>query len=126
MRTLLIDDEKQPSQFGVHVDRIARNYNDGIAALKEGPWDLLLLDHDLKDFTGPNGTERKGWYIVRWLARPGNRKYIPGEIECVSHNPEGRRVIEKAIRDLYRDPNALVTVDPEYMQAYYEGRELDE
>ncbi len=44
MRTLLIDDLRE-----IAVDRVARTFLDGIAALKEGSWDLVLLDHDLGD-----------------------------------------------------------------------------
>jgi CheY-like chemotaxis protein len=121
VRILLIDDKKMPSEVGYEVTKVARDFNSGIAALIDGSWDLLLLDHDLADFTGPDGEERKGWHVIRWLARPENRKYIPGKIICVSYNPEGVRDIEDAINKLYRDPDQLVILDREYMERYYEN-----
>jgi hypothetical protein len=119
MRILLIDDKKTPQELGYDVERIARDFNQGIAALVEGGWDLLLLDHDLADFTGPGGEERKGWHVLRWLARPENRQYIPAKVKCVSHNPEGIRDIEDAMRKLYSDPDKIVILDREYMEQYY-------
>ncbi|HEY9774452.1 MAG TPA: cyclic-phosphate processing receiver domain-containing protein [Planktothrix sp.] len=119
MRILLIDDKKLPQELGYDVELIARDFNTGIAALAEGGWDLLLLDHDLGDFSGPGGEERKGWHVLRWLARPENRQFIPHQVKCVSKNPEGSRDIENARRDLYSDPDQLVTLDREYMVQYY-------
>ena len=44
-KTLLIDDMRE-----LPASRIAKTYADGLKALKEeGPWDLLLLDHNAED-----------------------------------------------------------------------------
>ena len=120
-QVLLIDDVKTPGEVGYIVQHAARNYNDGIAALQKRVWDLLLLDHDLADFSGPDGEERKGWHVLRWLARPENRQFIPRKIVCVSYNPKGRGDIDDAIAKLYSDPDSLVILDREYMESYYAG-----
>lgn len=119
MKTLLIDDMKLPEELGVQVERIARTFADGIAALEECRWDRVLLDHDLADFSGPQGQERTGFHVLLWLARPENRAHIPSEISCVSRNPTGGVNIVSAIDDLYADPDRLVMRDGEYMRRLY-------
>ena len=93
-RTLLIDDLKN-----LPADRVARNYADGIAALQEERWDVLLLDHDLGDFSGPEGRELDGCSVMYWLE--ANQQHLPGEIIIVSRNPVGRDRITSVIRRLY-------------------------
>lgn len=94
MRYLLIDDCRN-----IHVDTVARDYNDGITQLeKYGPWDVLYLDHDLASFT-EDGEERTGYHIMCWLE--ANPQYLPGRIECVSSNPVGRARIDIVIKKLY-------------------------
>lgn len=79
-RRLLIDDQRNND---AHV--IARTAKDGIAALKYlGPWDVLLLDHDLGAIED-NGT---GMDVVRFLEE--NTQYLPKEIVLVTANPAGR------------------------------------
>ena len=119
MATLLIDDMKNPDELGYEVDRIARDFPAALAALAEQHWDLVLLDHDLADFSGANGDERKGVHVVRWLSRPENRKHIPGAIICVSRNNVGGPSIEHEVGLLYEDPDMVVTLDTEYMKEYY-------
>lgn len=95
MRTLLIDDLRN-----LTADRIARDFNDGISALKnEGPWDVLLLDHDLGDFV--MGTERTGEHIMKFLEE--NPQYLPGSIRIVSSNPVGRQRMQVIINKLYKE-----------------------
>ncbi len=120
MATLLIDDMKNPEELGYEVDCIARDFAAALAALAEQHWDLVLLDHDLADFTGPDGEERTGVSVVRWLARPANRCHIPGQIVCVSRNNVGGPAIEDQVRTLYTDPDSLLILDREYMQEYYQ------
>ncbi|MCK5072283.1 MAG: hypothetical protein KAQ98_02580, partial [Bacteriovoracaceae bacterium] len=62
MGTLLIDDIRN-----LRADFVARNYADGIRALRKGTWDHLLLDHDLGSFK--NGKEFTGYDIACWLER---------------------------------------------------------
>jgi len=126
MFTLLIDDLKTADDirdnFGYEFDRVVRNFASALEALAERHWDVVLLDHDLADFSGPEGAERKGVDVVRWLARPENRQHIPGSIVCISRNPVGIGNINDDIAMLYADPDQLLMLDAEYMQKYYEER----
>lgn len=93
-RTLLIDDLKD-----IQADRVARNYADGIKALQEEHWDVLYLDHDLGDFSGPGGRELDGNSVMCWLEQ--NPQHLPGEVIIVSRNPVGRQRIASMIWKLY-------------------------
>jgi len=95
MRTLLIDDVRN-----LEANVIARNYNEGILQLREnGPWDLLLLDHDLASFD-TNGREKTGYDVMCFLEK--FPVFKPKEIRCVSDNPVGRQRIETVIKKIYR------------------------
>ena len=99
MRILAIDDAREMFQASV----VARNYNEGIRQLQlNGPWDLLLLDHDLASFD-ENNKEKTGYDIMCWLEE--NTQYLPSKIECVSANPVGRARIISVCVKLYRDIN---------------------
>ena len=94
MRILLIDDLRI-----LEADRTARTFDDGIEALKnEGPWDVLLLDHDY----GDPDPAKNGEGIMKFLeANPG---LLPGHIHFVTANPVGRermRVIRKQLYEKY-------------------------
>jgi len=90
-RILLIDDIRTFT-----VDKIARTYDEGIAAQEE-KWDRLLLDHDLGDFL--DGRERTGYDIMCWLEE--HPEHLPKEIIPVTDNPVGRKKILQVIRKLY-------------------------
>ena len=99
-RTLLIDDTRDLAS----ADVIARNFDEGIRQLSlNGPWDVLLLDHDLASYDEA-GREHTGYDVMLWLEeqvvnnKPGA---LPGRIECVSANPVGRERIKAVIRKLY-------------------------
>ncbi len=94
MATLLIDDVKN-----LPADRVARTFNEGIAALQEQHWDVLLLDHDLADFTGPEGRERNGYHVLCWLE--ANPEHLPGDIVIVSANGGGIPHMRLTIKKLY-------------------------
>lgn len=94
-RALLIDDTWLPSWIPNGVDpitrwpinfsdeevEIARNTEDGLKALTEnGPWHLLLLDHDL-------GEEKTGYDVLTFLEE--NTHYLPPVIYLVTSNPVG-------------------------------------
>jgi hypothetical protein len=92
MRILLIDDVRD-----LKADVIARNYTEGIKQLElNGPWDLLLLDHDLASFVG--GREYTGYDIMCWLEE--HVKFLPKAIKCVSANPVGKDRIDMVVRKL--------------------------
>ena len=104
MRILLIDDTRMETAPNImrRVDLIARNYWTGIDSLtKMGPWDLLLLDHDLSSYDA-NGKEWTGYSIMCWLEDPQNESFRPKEIRIVSSNPEGARRMQVVIDKLYK------------------------
>lgn len=95
MKTLLIDDIRT-----LKADRIARTYDEGIAALEEEQWDILLLDHDLGCFDA-NGREYTGYDILCWLEE--NTYFLPTcGIRIVSANPVGRQRMQQVIDKLYQ------------------------
>lgn len=70
MKILMIDDEKSPSTFKKNDKEffaneevvVAKNYADGMTELQDnGPWDILLLDWNLKEFT----PKRNGLLILQ-------------------------------------------------------------
>jgi CheY-like chemotaxis protein len=104
MRILLIDDLRDlrilaPRYIGdaSYEGRTARNYNDGIRALHDGPWDLLLLDHDLGDYE--NGVERTGYDIACYIEE--HPELLPAKTIVVSSNPVGRQKINQVVEKLY-------------------------
>lgn len=90
--TLLIDDIRT-----INVDRIARTYEEGIAALQEKRWDVLYLDHDLGDKSVP---EKTGYTIVCWLEQ--HPEHLPGKIVLVTNNGSGRERMQLVLNRLYR------------------------
>lgn len=104
MRILLIDDTRDESAPNIQrrVDLIARNYWTGVDALvKMGPWDLVLLDHDLHSYL--DGKEYTGYHIICEIERMVNNSEMerPDKIVCVSSNPPGRARINSVIEKLY-------------------------
>lgn len=101
-RTLLIDDTRDEAAPNImrRLDLIARTYWTGVDALvRMGPWDVLLLDHDLNSFAPETGKEYTGYDVMCFLeAHPG---YLPGRIEIVSSNPVGRQRMQVVIDKLY-------------------------
>lgn len=101
-RRLLIDDTRDESSENIkmRLDVIARNQWEGMRQLLDnGPWDLLLLDHDLHSYD-KDGKEWTGYHIASYLeeqAYNGNWSVIPKKIICVSSNPEGARRINVAL-----------------------------
>lgn len=104
MRILLIDDLRDlrilaPRYIGnaSYEGRTARTYDEGIQALYDGPYDLLLLDHDLGDFK--NGKERTGYNIACYLEE--HPELLPNKTIVVSSNPVGKKKIEQVMEKLY-------------------------
>jgi hypothetical protein len=93
MRILAIDDTRELTE--AHV--LVRNFNEGIRQLQiNGPWDLLLLDHDLASFDS-DGREKTGYDVMCFLEE--NMHLAPKKIECVSANPVGRsRIVAMIVR----------------------------
>ena len=93
MKTLLIDDMRN-----IDVTRVARTFDEGIEALKEGGWDTLFLDHDLASYDS-EGKEKTGYDVMCWLE--ANPEHLPKSIKIVSSNPVGRRNMQVVIDKLY-------------------------
>jgi CheY-like chemotaxis protein len=96
---LLIDDKPESKSFDVHIDQVARTYNEAIKALQERRWDLVLLDHDLGDFD-EQGKERHGHSIATWIEE--HVQYLPRRLVAVSRNPYGAQQIEAAFESAQR------------------------
>lgn len=96
MATLLIDDFRN-----LKADRVCRTFNEGIDALSEQPWDLLLLDHDLGEEISGND----GYGVANWLER--NPQHMPKMIEIVSSNPVGRQNIERVLQKYYHKTHGI-------------------
>ena len=95
-RVLLIDDIRN-----LEADVIVRNYDEGINELIfNGPWDLLLLDHDLASYD-EDGVEKTGYDIMCYLEE--HPSLVPNKIVCVSDNPVGRVRIETVVNKLMKD-----------------------
>ena len=114
MRILLIDDCRDETSPNVQrkVSVIARNYWEGIKQLlKNGPWDLLLLDHDLSSYES-GGLEKTGYDVVCFLER--YPEYLPTKTIIVSSNPSGRDRMKMVLDKLYANAVELkVTEDSE-------------
>lgn len=108
MRILLIDDEgwrvnNLAEEYRVNdsVKRIdvARRYSEAIDLIMyqagEGrEYDLISFDHDLCDFD-PNGKERTGASIARWMAENG---FTCKSVRVHSANPSGAQNIISIIK----------------------------
>lgn len=99
-RILVIDDERDFPQANV----TARTYLDGLRCLTElGPWDLLLLDHDLNAVSQTRSiiTDREmtGYDILNYLE--ANPKYLPKEIKIVSSNGSAVSKMTHLVKQIY-------------------------
>lgn len=105
-RVLLIDDTRDETSDEVYtrLDVIARNHWEGMKQLmNNGPWNVLFLDHDLNSFDLGTSKEYTGYDIAcaleKW-AHENDWALIPKEIYCVSSNPEGRKRINMALKNI--------------------------
>lgn len=90
MRNLLIDDMRDI----VGMTKVARTFEQGIEALKEGNWDILYLDHDLGQPEPKNG-----YKIMCWLEE--HPEFLPKKIILVTSNPVGRQKMQAVLDRLY-------------------------
>ncbi|MCX6745197.1 MAG: hypothetical protein NTX82_06785 [Candidatus Parcubacteria bacterium] len=90
MRMLLIDDVRSYA----NMSKIARTFEQGIEALKEGNWDVLYLDHDLGQPEPKNG-----YQILCWLEE--HLEFLPKQIVLVTSNPVGRQKMEMVLKKLF-------------------------
>ena len=91
MKTLLIDDIRV-----LPASHIARTFDEGIAALKDlGPWDALLLDHDLASYD-KNGIEKTGYHVILFLEE--NPHLRPRRVRLVTANSVGLQRMGDGLR----------------------------
>ena len=107
MRYALIDDLRVPgdpkNKKAIPADAVvARNYADGLRLLQQEHWDVLYLDHDLADFSGPNGRELTGYDVLCFLEE--FPEHLPGDIIIVSDNASGMQRMRMVIAKLYGRP----------------------
>jgi len=102
-KILLIDDmrNEDSKNVGMKVTKIARTYKDGLEQLKfHGPWDLLLLDHDLACFE--DGRERTGYDLLCWLEE--FPQFLPKDILVITDNASVHRKMKMVVNKLYNCP----------------------
>ena len=91
IRILAIDDLRNFKQ----ATATARTYEEGIRMLiEEGPWDELLLDHDLGD-----ELTKTGYDILCFLEE--NPKLLPRKTTLVTANPVGRMRMQLVLDKIY-------------------------
>lgn len=94
MRVLLIDDEK-----GIEADLVARTFEEGMDAIEnKGPWDLVLLDHDL----GTKDPKKTGYDILCHVRDNMPIEKWPVEFKLISMNPAGMKRMNYVLGDLVR------------------------
>lgn len=104
-RILAIDDCRELCRANV----LCRTYEDGLKAIKHlGPWDQLLLDHDLgmlESQYSETGRELTGMDILNFLEQ--NIELVPTEIQIITGNPAARPKMEKLALKLTKMKEAL-------------------
>lgn len=97
---LWIDDERTPPDESFDI---ARNYDEAIAMLSKHMYTEIYLDHDLGDFSGPEGRERTGYDVLMWLVhRKHDGEYVPKNFHILTANPVGRQKFEGVINRYLR------------------------
>lgn len=100
MRVLLIDDVRNEDLiefgYGIRPNAVVRTYDSAIAAIQEGNWDIVYLDHDL----GESDIAKTGYGIMNFIE--ANPHLKPGQIHIVSANPVGRKNMQIVIDRLYK------------------------
>jgi len=94
MRVLLIDDLRVISE----ATHVARTYDQGLTALKQGNWDKLLLDHDLGEPEPKNGYQLLCWIEEQHFL--GNHNLVPKKIILVTDNPVGRQKMQMILQKI--------------------------
>jgi hypothetical protein len=116
MRSLLIDDVRQPLDYKTSI---ARDTKAGCALVEHGgPWDILLLDHDL----GPGGC---GQTIVDLLEKM-DATDRPDMVVIVSMNPVGVENMARVLKKLYyfEAGNRTFSISEEKFKTYEDGEHL--
>ena len=103
---LLIDDERTvefiEKTYGLVPSRIARTFSEGIQALKESRWDILLLDHDLACYD-EEGNELTGYKVLLFLEE--NPEFMPKQVKIITSNASARIKINLALEAIKKRMN---------------------
>jgi hypothetical protein len=97
MRILVIDDIRDVAAAPTEEVVYARTSKAAMGLLADGPWDVLVLDHDL----GPGDDVRRVVAVLEERALKGNPIPI-GEVVVVTRNPAGAQWIEAGLGRHYR------------------------
>ncbi len=96
MRTLLIDDVRAEESVQAVISVIARDYWEAIRQIdNNGPWDVILLDHDLGNFDD-NNKELTGRDVAEYIASLPETSH-PRVVKVITSNPVGRENIIAAL-----------------------------
>lgn len=89
---LFIDDEKDPTWFGLDLTQIhyATSYNGALAFIRKNKYDIIYIDHDLGD------KYRDGSHLI---TEYGLMKKPIEKVYCISWNPVGIKRIIAACHD---------------------------
>lgn len=116
-RTLLIDDLRN-----LEADCIARNTFEGIRQLMNGPWETLLLDHDMATWD-KNGKEYTGYDVLLWIEEKVHHiaglkvsqseklemidLVLPKNIKLVTDNSSAKQKMMQAIDAIQKKVNSI-------------------
>jgi hypothetical protein len=96
-KILWVDDIRNPPP-SLNCD-VARNYEQAIKLLDTDCYDEIYLDHDLGDFSGPEGRERSGYdVLLNIIERKMDGKCVPSIFHILTANPVGRAKFEGMIK----------------------------
>lgn len=88
-KVLWVDDIRNPPP-SLDCD-IARTYNQAIELLNSHCYEEIYLDHDLGDFSGPEGAERSGYNVLLHIVEMKMEgKCVPSIYHILTANPVGR------------------------------------
>lgn len=113
MRILFIDDAKQRAQQfreknWTHDLVFAYSYPEALAALKNGPYDLICLDHDLaEEQYEKDCREASGTALAIWIAQ-NKAQFHKTTFFIHSLNHAGSKRMEGTLKDA----NLLVQITP--------------
>lgn len=95
---LWVDDLRNPPQHSVESYDIARTYNQAIDFLLAKTYEYIYLDHDLGDYSGPDGREMTGYDVLMWIVEKKQDGFVaPTRYEILTANPVGRKRFEGVI-----------------------------
>ena len=97
-RVLLVDDCRDADfiekAYGILPTHIAKTYDEAIALIKKGNWDIIMMDHDLGCYDS-EGKELNGTHVLSFIEE--HIQYKPTNFIMVSANPVGRKNMQVII-----------------------------